>query len=66
MKDAFITADLVFKDQENKIKALEKSVEDLKTSKTAVDREILQEKKANIEAKEKISSLEDQVVSLNA
>ena len=66
LKDPLLTADSVSKDQENKIKNLEKLVEDLKASKTAVDKEILQEKKANIEAKEKISSLEDQVDTLKA
>lgn len=64
LKDALLTADSVSKDQENKIKNLEKSVDDLKASNTAVDKEILQEKKANIEAKEKIPSLEDQVDTL--
>ena len=66
MRDALITADTVSKVQEEKIKTLEKSVEDLKASKPAVDKEVLQEKKANIEAKERISSLENQVDTLNA
>ena len=66
LKDALITSDTVSKVQEETIKTLEKSVEDLKTSKAAVDKEILQEKEANIEAKKKISSLENQADTLNA
>ena len=41
-------------------------MDDLKASKAAVDKEILQEKKANIEVKEKITSLEDQIDTLKA
>lgn len=64
LKDALTTADTVSKDQGNKIKTLENSVDELKASKTAVDKEILVEKKNNIEAKEKITFLEDQVDTL--
>ena len=66
LKDALTTADSVSKDQGNKIKTLEKSVDDLEASKVAVDKDILQEKKANIEAKEKITSFADQVDTLKA
>lgn len=75
LKDALMTADTVSKDQGQKIKALEetveklkksadvwkKSAEELKSSKAEVDKALLEEKKTNIEVREKSASLERQV-----
>lgn len=66
LKDALVIVDSVSKDQGNTIKKLEKSIEELKMSKAAVDKEILEEKKSNVEARETISSLEAQVDTLKA
>ena len=75
LKDALITADTVSKDKGQKINTLEdtveklkksaedleKSAEELKSFKTEVDEALLEEKKTNIEVREKNASLERQV-----
>ena len=78
LKDALMTADTVSKDQGQKIKTLEetvdklknsvddlkKSAEELKSSKAKVDKALLEEKKTNIEVREKSASLKRQVEHL--
>ena len=80
MKDALTTADTVSRDQGQKIKTLEetvdklnksmddlkKSAEELRSSKTEVDKALLEEKKTILEVKEKCASQERQNELLKA
>lgn len=63
LHEALITTDTVSKEENKTIDGLEKSVEELKktveelkASKSAVDKAVLEEKKANLEARETIAT----------